>query len=48
MVSNSTIYDILFFADFTEFFADQTIIWPYAVYVKMDVNKLKMTTKVLC
>ena len=49
MVSNSTIYDILFFADFTEwFFADQTIIWPYAVYVKMDVNKWKMTTKILC
>ena len=38
-----------FFADFTEwFFADQTIIWSYAVYVKMDVNKWKMTTKILC
>ena len=49
MVSNSTKYDILFFADFKQwFFADETIIWSYAVYVKMDVNKLKMTTKVLC
>ena len=49
MVSNSTKYDILFFADFKQwFFADQTIIWSYAVYVKMDANKLKMTTKVLC
>ena len=49
MVSNSTKYDILFFADFKQwFFADQTIIWSYAVNVKMDVNKWKMTTKVFC
>ena len=49
MVSNSKKYDILFFADFKQwFFADETIIWSYAVYVKMDVNKWKMTTKVFC
>ena len=37
------------YIDFKQwFFADQTIIWSYAVNVKMDVNKWKMTTKVFC